>query len=418
MSCSAPYYLKKLEKYVCTVKLVDETLNSKKGDEFLSVTCFGNNEDGVPKPAKMGSILRIHRGDVRKYKKIYQLNCDSGIKAAWALFDSSDSVTPIKHTGNSYTFHDSDVERLKKLRSFAKKYFETVKLDVSTLAEAKDEKKDIDLCCLILDKKIKEKKLVIRLCDGKEILKLEVDPKKYDYVSPQDFVLVRGANYEKGKLTFSEYSNLIRVPKDYPGAEAISAAVKALKPSSELKKEIELFTPAAKAAEAGLTKILDDHKVKSYSKLKDLFSTKAEAGKSTYHKIKVSAIELGPKDPHEWIYGVDKKTQKQYALKELLEEPSLKKFDLYYKFQLFVKDQSNTKDNNLYICFLCTMDGKGTEFIDVPKEHDLKDKSFFKKLKQVYMKLTRSWAVLDLMVEAVPVAGGQPVYFIVDTKVI
>ena len=101
-----------------------------------------------------------------------------------------------------------------------------------------------------------------------------------------------------------------------------------------------------------------------------------------------------------------------------MQQEHAKKLDLYYKLQLFVKDQTNTKDNNLYICYLCTMDGKGTEFIDVPKELDLEDKSFFKKLRKLYTKLTMPWAVADLMVESVPVAGGKPVQFIVDTKAI
>jgi len=88
----------------------------------------------------------------------------------------------------------------------------------------------------------------------------------------------------------------------------------------------------------------------------------------------------------------------------------------YYKMQLFVKDKSVKDDNNLYILFLCSFEGKGKEFINVdlgkkkPAEEDLK------KLKKIYKILTKPNQEVDLNVEAVQVAGKQPVFFVVDTE--
>lgn len=81
----------------------------------------------------------------------------------------------------------------------------------------------------------------------------------------------------------------------------------------------------------------------------------------------------------------------------------------YYKVQFFVKDESSS-DSSVYVLFLCTVDGKGAEFLPSKGKQNEKD------LKNVYKKLVKPWVVLDLIVEGVPVSGGSPTFFIVDTK--
>ena len=88
----------------------------------------------------------------------------------------------------------------------------------------------------------------------------------------------------------------------------------------------------------------------------------------------------------------------------------------YYKMQLFVKDKSDPKDGNLYIFFLCTVEGKGEEFINVDLGRDAPSDESLKKLKRIYKMLTKPCQELDLLVEPVQAAGKQPVFFIVDTK--
>lgn len=58
------------------------------------------------------------------------------------------------------------------------------------------------------------------------------------------------------------------------------------------------------------------------------------------------------------------------------------------------------------------MDGKGKEFINVGGKKGKGEKE----LKRIYKLLTRPWISLDLILEGVPVAGGTPIFFIVDTK--
>ena len=307
--CSGIYYKRNLNKFLRTMKVVDRTVSSKKGDAFLSCTFFANRKEDLPCPDKIGSILRVHRGDTKKYKNSYQLNADIGIKASWTLFDP-EAAGVIQHPGSTFTFGDGDTIRLNQIRVFAKKFFATVAPKTNNFADTKKDGKDLDFNALVLDRKTKNKKEVLRLCDGKEIIKLIVPEKKFDYIKPQDYVFVRSATSKKGKLELVEdYANILRLPKESTAANAIADAVKQLKANSELKKELELFTPKMGEELMVITKILDDHKVKGYTKLKDLFAVSANKG--IFHRIKVSIIEIGPKNPEEWIFGIDCKTKER-----------------------------------------------------------------------------------------------------------
>ncbi len=86
------------------------------------------------------------------------------------------------------------------------------------------------------------------------------------------------------------------------------------------------------------------------------------------------------------------------------------KFSHYFKLQLFCRDQVNTEDSNLYMLFLCTVDGVGSEFIPHGKNANPKE------LKHVYSQLTNCWSQLDLIVVGVYADKGASVFYITDTK--
>jgi hypothetical protein len=88
----------------------------------------------------------------------------------------------------------------------------------------------------------------------------------------------------------------------------------------------------------------------------------------------------------------------------------------YYKMQLFVKDRSITTDKTLYILFLCTLDGKGKDFINLKLGREQPTEEHYKALRRMYKMMTRPWSEMDLVVEAVHVPGAQPVFFVVDSE--
>ncbi len=73
-------------------------------------------------------------------------------------------------------------------------------------------------------------------------------------------------------------------------------------------------------------------------------------------------------------------------------------------------------DTNLYIVFLCSVEGRGKEFLKIDLGREKPEEKHYKELKRIYKILTRPWTTLDLMVETVQVTGGQPIFFIIDTE--
>jgi len=90
-------------------------------------------------------------------------------------------------------------------------------------------------------------------------------------------------------------------------------------------------------------------------------------------------------------------------------------YEFYLKMQFFVKDQSVSTDSNLYIVFLCTIDGKGQGFIPLPFGRKKPTEEDYRGLKKIYKMITRPWVVLEMVLEGVKVSGGQFIYFLVDT---
>ena len=313
LDCSAPYYMEKTAKYLCTLKLIDETVcgnsKDKSAPEYLTATMFAKTADELPPITKVGTILRIHRGQTKKHKDVMQLNCDVNIKAAWIIFDPIDGQSPIAKKGKQYTFTPHDKLKLKSIRKFVKEHFEKNELEGITLKEAEKKKpKDFDCLCYVLDVKTKAKAERIKLCDGTKIVKMDLPINRKGIVIPLEVVRVRGVDFDAKKkskyLTLNDYSNVLRVPADFASAKALLKEIQGPKLPEEIKTELSLYTPL----KGEITK-LGSHKTAKLAKLKDLSSGKGLASK--FFKVNVNVVEVGPKDPLDWIYVVEKKTGKQ-----------------------------------------------------------------------------------------------------------
>jgi len=420
LDCSSYYFSKEADKYLCVGKLIDSTVHDGAKHEYLSVTFFARNKDELPMPSKVGSIIRIHRGETHDHKKKLQLNVDVDIKAAWILFDPTEGNMPIAHTGKNYSWVEKDNDRLKEIRHFAKEYFAKNEVASISLKEAtKKQPKDFDPILLVLDVKKKDNKTIYKLCDDEMSVKLVVEKGDFDYVGPQDVVRIRSTNIDPKDIKYisiNEYSRILKIPKEYKSVKVLHDTLKAKKVPEYIKNLIEVYTPLVDK-ENVITTIKDKKRVKGVA-LKDL-SREAAKRENKLFNILANVIEVGPKNPHEWIWVHDTKTKENLKPQEVFEKckvaslPAGKEY--YYKMQLYLKDKSVMNDTNMYIVFLCTIDGKGSDFIDVGLKKDKVTEEHYKTLKNVYKKMTRPWNSLDLIVEAVEVAGGQIVYFIVDT---
>ncbi len=423
LDCSGTYYMDKPEKYVCTVKLIDDTLNPTNSSdgtpEYLTATLFARTRDQLPQPAKIGSILRIHRAQTKKNKGTFQINCDVNIKSAWTLFDPTESVAPIERSSKGYTFTPKDKATLKKIREFANGYFQKNELAGISFKKAEKERpRDFDVVCYVLDIKAKGDTTRILLCDKEKVVKLYLPPTRKLYFGPLMVVRLRSANYEGygsfSHMQFSEYSNIMKVPNEYKSAKELLDVFKSKKASTEVAEQLQYYSHDPKEP------VILSHPMKKFkvSRLRELYSGTLTKSKEKYFRIQANVIEVGPKDPKDWLCVMDKVTKKTYKLKDVLDKKKNlpENYEYYLKLQLFVKDRSVDSDNNLYMVFLCTVDGKGKEFIKVPTGRKEPDQDYWKGLKRIYRMLTRPWATLDCLVEAVDTPGGQPIFFLADTE--
>jgi len=410
LDCSGIYYIKNVEKYVCTIKLIDETVNphiyGSKSHKFMQVTMFSKDSSRLPQPAKVGSILRIHRGQTKINNNGLQLNCDVGIKGAWVLFDAEKNVSSISESGRTHTFIREDKTRLRDIRKFAKNYFETHRLEGIPLnAGLKKKKDDFDTICYVLDIKKKGKTTRILLCDETKVVKLFVPAKRTLPFIASSIVRIRSASCSthKGKpcLELNDYSNILEVPGEYKSAVEMNESIKSYDVSKEVSEELMIY-------KHNLSTSVISHPTIKKSKvvhLKDLYSGNVGKSKDKSFHVTVNVMEIGPKNPLDWICVVDKnKKHKNESV------------EYYLKLQLFVKDATVTTDNNLYMFFLCTIDGKGKEFIELPKGDKGPDEEYLMKLRRIYKTLIKPWSILDCVVEHVDTENGEPIFFLTNTR--
>lgn len=229
LDCSAPYYMEKSNKYQCTMKLIDSTLNQAKG-ESMTATFFAKSADDLPHVTKIGSIIRLHRVQTKKFKKNYQINCNVGNMSAWILFDPAEGAIPIAESGKGHTFTSEDKSILAKTRKFTKSYFASKKIEAIDLKAAEKSPKDFDILCIISNIKKKGNNNIVTLSDTKKTVQMKVPvSKKLPFVSGE-IIRIRGANYVDGKkfeeLELKDYSNILLIDEDYKSAKELYKGIK------------------------------------------------------------------------------------------------------------------------------------------------------------------------------------------------
>lgn len=229
LDCSAPYYMDKINKYQCTMKLFDSSLNPEKADP-MEATVFAKSIDEVPHVKKVGTIIRLHRVQTKKHKKTYQINCNVGVKGAWVLFDPIVGTGPIEESGKKHTTTPEDKTALADIRKFAKNYFSKNELNAMTLKEAEKKKpKDFDTLCVVKDVKKKGTTSKVTLCDGDKTVKLDVPTSAHFEIVPDAVIRIRSANYTDKKcdtIELNEYSNVLTVSEEYKSAKELLKEVK------------------------------------------------------------------------------------------------------------------------------------------------------------------------------------------------
>jgi len=416
LSCSSPYK-SGCGKYICVAKLIDKTVNPKLPfTQYISASFFSRNIQDIPAPTKIGSIVRIHRGETKKYKGRYgvfryQLNCDTDIKAAWVLFDPEESLESIAKSSKKYTTSENSLTIFKGIRSWSKEFFKDYELQRTSLCKAKEKAmKDFNPTCLILEAKYKDNNIVFKVCDDTGVANLKTVKGMFSSIEQNDIVKIRCASIGKdGNLLMEPYSNILKIP-------IWNLSVKKLKErmnkAENLKGLLQFYIPVIDN-NICISKIKDCNM--SHSSIQQLFNLSVSKGK---FRIKAEVIGTYPSNSKDWLFVYDKTNNKLLKVEEIFENdkeelPINMEYAFFVKF--FIIDKTTTDITSAKIITLFTAKNKGKEFINIGLGKEKPLKIHYKKLKVIQKWVSKLWIVLDIIIEIVQ-EEDRRLYYIVDTE--
>jgi hypothetical protein len=418
LDCSAPYYMEKTNKYQCTMKLFDDSLNLERTDP-LTATVFAKTAEEIPHVTKVGSIVRLHRVQTVKYRRSYIINCDITVKSTWVLFDPSEGMNPIDESGKGHTFTAEERKILTELRKLAKNYFAKHELKGLTFKQAEKKFEDFDVICYVMDVKTNPTSARATLCDADKVVKLDVKDNKRVSLVAGEVVRIRSANYTDKNFTnieLNEYSNVLTLAKDFKSAKELMREINSDRTDNKVKSKLAR-TPHLTEPIIG-SKIGTVHRKANKALLSDLFGARGDKGTQKYFKAHIKVKEVRPKNPKEWIWVYNKKTKKQMTLDEAFQGKKTGKLstgmEYFYKLQLYVQDK-DSKDTSMYILMVSTLGSKSPNFINLNLGHEYPTEKGLNELKRIYKSITNEYVSLNVVVEVQEVARKQPVFFIIDT---
>lgn len=351
------------EKFICSLKIVDASLNGK---EFASVVIYAKRFENLPIVHRLGDIIRLHRASLRMYKGHRQFNVSTHWNGSWALF-STDSKTatgvtqsdnaPAAFSGNRSTFEKHEQALLANYRKFASSYFEkndAVPAErLRALNKVKGSTGDFDVNAKITNvHEMDEYTNELRLRDNTGSTYHTVALKlKFPHLAVGQAVRIRSATWDetstsKNVLALSHYSNITTF---------IS--------SSKVGKSFAKVTDDIKADEAALATDVPSHAITisdvdakhaslPHTNLQELFHSNRTSG--TF-RTSFAVVKVEPTESVEATKSFNKKDKKAGSAKG-------HKGDFIWQVQFVVKDASTFNNTNQYRVLNYSHEGLGANF--------------------------------------------------------
>ena len=159
------------------------------------------------------------------------------------IFDPSDTPSPTDHSGRTYTFTDDDKKRLKDIRKFGEKFLkDNNSSEFSSIGANSDEE---DIIGLVVTRKGTSKVMdQFKIFDGEDFIKIEVAKDRYNTISSQDVVRIRGVKQKKGgDYVVSDFSNIMKIDKDHAAAKELKKKVDKARKDKKINEKLEFSIP-------------------------------------------------------------------------------------------------------------------------------------------------------------------------------
>ena len=212
------------DKYVCSLKIVDSSLNGK---DYATVVIYAKRFENLPIVHRLGDVIRLHRASLRMYRAHRQFNISTHYNGSWALFSTESKNAlgqatgdaPFAFSGNRSTFEKHEQSVLSNLRKWAQSHFgsqDGVSSErLRALNKVKGSSGDFDVQARITQiHEMDEYTNELRLRDGSgatwNTLALKL---KFPHLAVGQAVRIRSATWDetstsKNVLSLSHYSNI------------------------------------------------------------------------------------------------------------------------------------------------------------------------------------------------------------------
>jgi hypothetical protein len=93
----ATFPYKREKFFICSLKVIDPTLNPKNSDQkYSTVVLYAYRFEDLPIVHRIGDIIRIHRAKLRIHNNKRQFNVNMYYVGSWVLY-SSEKTSPLGH---------------------------------------------------------------------------------------------------------------------------------------------------------------------------------------------------------------------------------------------------------------------------------------------------------------------------------
>jgi hypothetical protein len=353
-------YKSNSDKYVCSLKIVDPSLNGK---DHATVVIYAKRFENLPIVHRLGDVIRLHRASLRMYRAHRQFNISTHYNGSWALFSTESKNAlgqatgdaPFAFSGNRSTFEKHEQSILSNLRKWAQSHFSSqdgVSSErVRALNKVKNSAGDFDVQARITNiHEMDEYTNELRLRDASgaswNTLALKL---KFPHLSVGQAVRIRSATWDetssKNVLGLSHYSNIVTFISSSRVAKALA------KVQDDSKADAEALKQDQPAHAVTVSDVEAKHSSLRRYNLNELFHQKRDAG--TY-RTSFCVVRVEPGNAAEATKSWNKSTKKASSAKGSK--------DAIWQVQLLVKDASTMSNANQYRILNYSHEGLGAAF--------------------------------------------------------
>lgn len=403
----ATFPYKREKFYVCSLKVIDPTLNPKTGSQaYSTIVIYAQRFEDLPIVTKIGDVIRIHRAMLRLWQGKRQFNVNMYMNGSWVLY--SDGALSA-YSGNKSTQENQDQAIVKTLKAWTSKFFaQNDVLDkcgsVVKLSTAAKASKDFDVVAKILQVlpvDAYSNQLKLKDASGAVYYTMVIKT-KFSTLAEGQVVKIRSATVDSTSaapsLVLQPFSNIMTIIGSSKLGGAVASKV------SDDKADEKAALKSGSTQPIVLTQVDKKHSSLPTTSLYDLFHD-PDMSTSTFRTcFNVLKCEPGKVEDACKVYS--KSSKKASSAKGA-------KGDCIYQVQFLCKDASTSGNSNAYRVLLYTNEGLGANFFPVKATNLWSDSKAAAKVGASMGALQKCNSWVDAVVER-----RYGYYFIKDTKMI